>query len=485
MTTNERVCIYTSIFDGFDDLKVPVPQTIACDYICFTDDVETNTVAPWRAIHCDDRFLPGADVRLRSRLLKHSAHRAMRETGVEYDFTIWVDASIRILRDTFAERFVEAARASGMALVRHPERDCIYEEVKATFLPSVAHKYPLGRLLEQAAAYREQGYPERNGLLACGVVARHMDSDNVRRIDEAWFDEVRRWSVQDQVALPYVLWRLGVDVGVVDLNLWRNPLFEVLPHIDASPNLSRSEHLASEFRALGRGDVLGTYEPEEGRWRLPSATFRFGPANSRMIPLSGDWDGDGLDSPGLYDPETATFFLRNTCSAGLADVSFTFGPPGAVPIVGDWYGSGSSSVGIYLPDEGHFALRACNEPGPADVEFRFGPRHSTLVPVTGDWNGDGRDRVGLYLPDTSSWFLSHENRTGAEVSTFEFGPDNGRPVVGDWNGDGTDEVGVLVAEQGQAFLADANVARASCTRALVEPPGAAVVAGRWSTDLHG
>ncbi|MGW4639948.1 hypothetical protein ACWEN6_15535, partial [Sphaerisporangium sp. NPDC004334] len=37
--------------------------------------------------------------------------------------------------------------------------------------------------------------------------------------------------------------------------------------------------------------------------------IRYG--NSPMIPIIGDWDGDGVDTPSAYDPTTATFHLSN------------------------------------------------------------------------------------------------------------------------------------------------------------------------------
>jgi hypothetical protein len=468
------VCVYTSVFGGFDDLKPPPSQTIACDWVCFTDEPDRVTVAPWRGVLCDEQLLPGAEVRMRSRLLKAMSHRAMRELGAEYDFTIWNDASIRVLRSTFVERFVDAASASGMALVRHPERDCIYDEVEASLRPGTAHKYARGRIREQVEHYRAEGYPAHNGLLACGTIARDMRNDDVRRIDEAWWEEIRRWSVHDQLSLPYVLWRLGLEAGVVEMNQWRNPLFEVMPHLELGSGgemrLARAEYSAREFRAAAGGDRLGTYAA--GLWRLPAVELSFGPSDRDMIPLVGDWDGDGVDSPGLYDPATGSFFLRNSCTPGPADLSFTFGPPGALPVVGDWSGEGRDSIGVYLPGEGHCVLRARPEPGPADISFDIGSRDGAMMAVAGDWDGTGRDRVGLYHPEYSTWFLLAENRTGAAVETFDFGPNAGVPIVGDWDGDGADEVGVYVVEQGQAFLADENRAGTACSRALVEPPGA-------------
>ena len=77
--------------------------------------------------------------------------------------------------------------------------------------------------------------------------------------------------------------------------------------------------------------------------------FQFGTAGQDYIPLAGDWDGDGIETIGLYDPVTGTFFLRNSNSSGPPDVTFTFGPisPGNIqPIHGDWDGEFTTTVGV-------------------------------------------------------------------------------------------------------------------------------------------
>ena len=74
-------------------------------------------------------------------------------------------------------------------------------------------------------------------------------------------------------------------------------------------------------------------------------------AEAGWIPIAGDWDGNGTDTIGLYDPATSTFYLRNTNGTGVADVTFNYGVGGAgwIPIAGDWNGDGKDTIGLYDP----------------------------------------------------------------------------------------------------------------------------------------
>jgi hypothetical protein len=55
-------------------------------------------------------------------------------------------------------------------------------------------------------------------------------------------------------------------------------------------------------------------------------------------PVVGDWDGNGTTTIGVFDPSIGNFYLRNSNSAGVADLSIFFGGSGDIPIAGDWDG---------------------------------------------------------------------------------------------------------------------------------------------------
>src|SRR5206468_9873195 len=100
----------------------------------------------------------------------------------------------------------------------------------------------------------------------------------------------------------------------------------------------------------------------------------FGTAGAGCKPIGGDWNGDGIGTIGLYDPATGTFYLRNSNTAGSADVTFTFTGASStrLPIAGDWDGDGTTTVGLYDPAPSTFYLRNSNTTGGANLTFVFG-----------------------------------------------------------------------------------------------------------------
>jgi hypothetical protein len=189
-------------------------------------------------------------------------------------------------------------------------------------------------------------------------------------------------------------------------------------------------------------DTPGTYV--NASWFLRNSNsggfadlaFNYGPTGTNWIPISGDWNGDGIDTPGLYDPVFSIFFLKNTSSAGPADFVFSFGASGQgfIPIKGDWDGDGIDTVGLFNPVSSVFFLKNTNSPGPADLAFNYGPAASGWKPISGDWNGDGIDTIGLYNPAAAAFFLKNTNSAGVADIQFIYGTAGSIPLAGDWNG---------------------------------------------------
>jgi uncharacterized repeat protein (TIGR03803 family) len=208
-------------------------------------------------------------------------------------------------------------------------------------------------------------------------------------------------------------------------------------------------------------DTPGIYRDSDRQWYLKNSNapgfsdLEFPYGDPSDLAVVGDWDGDGIDTVGIYRGNT--FYLRNSNSAGNADLVIEFGAPGDLPIAGDWDGDGIDTVGVYRPGEAAWFLKNSNAGGAPDLAFTYGLENET--PVVGDWNADGIDTVGIFRASDRQWYLHNTNASGDAELVFPYGdPATDVPIVGDWDNDGTDTVGVYRPAQGEWFLKNTNAA---------------------------
>lgn len=174
------------------------------------------------------------------------------------------------------------------------------------------------------------------------------------------------------------------------------------------------------------GDALNRHLPEL-RKQVHARSLAFSPLLPDFgIPISGDWNGDGISTPGFYRNGVALLRLTNT--SGAADITFSYGRAGDRPVVGDWDGNGTDTLGIVRGNEWH--LRNSLNGGPAHVTFPYGVANDT--PVAGDWNGNGQDTVGIVRGST--WHLRNSLSGGSSQISFNYGRLGDRPVPGNWTG---------------------------------------------------
>jgi hypothetical protein len=211
-------------------------------------------------------------------------------------------------------------------------------------------------------------------------------------------------------------------------------------------------------------DSVGLFDPASGRFFLTDQNAA-GPANrvlrvdhsdSEVLPLAGDWDGDRTTTPAVYRPRSGTFYLQSGPDTVGAGEGWRFGPRDAtgVPLGGNWAGGGGETVGLFDPAESQFNLAGANAPAESCETFRFGPRGAGWLPIVGDWDGDGKDTAGLYDPVSGKFHLRNSNTAGTGDVMIPFGPKGGRqlPVAGDWDGNGIDAVGLYDPLRGQFLL---------------------------------
>ena len=199
-----------------------------------------------------------------------------------------------------------------------------------------------------------------------------------------------------------------------------------------------------------------------GKWRYHSAAgslveIYFG--NPGDFGFMGDWDCDGIDTPGLYRRSDGYVYLRNSNSQGIADVAFFFGNPGDLPLAGDFDGDGCDTVSIYRPSEGRFYIMnhlGSGDAGLGAAEYDYYYGNPGDAPFMGDWDGDGIDTPGLRRDANGFVYLRHSNSQGNADVEYFYGDAGDVVFTGDWDGDGDDTLGLYRPSNGTVYLRNTN-----------------------------
>ncbi len=225
----------------------------------------------------------------------------------------------------------------------------------------------------------------------------------------------------------------------------------------APPPPSASETPCSdglECDSVGLVDPGARYhlwdEPTDG---TDPSRFYFG--NPGDFPLTGDWDCDGVPTPGQYRQTDGFVYLRNSNDSGVGEIKFYFGNPGDVPIVGDFNGDGCDTVSIYRPSQGQiFVINKLGENnkglGAAEKSYFFG--NPGDKPFVGDFDGDGVDTLGLHRETTGLVYFNNEHASAVADKQFVFGDPGDRLVAGDWDGDGVDTPALYRPSNGMVYI---------------------------------
>jgi hypothetical protein len=212
-----KIAVITAIFGGKDTPKPFPPQSVECDYYCFTEE---NTPVP----------LPNLPDRLKAKYFKLQAHRVLPG----YDHYIWIDGNIEVKSADFVKEMVGEFGPSGVVIQKHHERQYIGDEINFILASDNSYlttRYGHQPLFEEAEHYQREGMPLDAPLYACNIFARDR-SDTTHEFFDSWWDLVLCWSWFDQSAFSYLAWEFSEQfVAWIDLGpMFNNPYFTLHPH---------------------------------------------------------------------------------------------------------------------------------------------------------------------------------------------------------------------------------------------------------------
>ena len=208
---NNKIVIYTAFTGDYDTLKHPDVIDDNCDYICFTDnpDLESDL---WKIIPMEESIL---DNNRKAKQYKLLPHKYLKD----YKYSFWLDGTFKI-KGSIREYIYKNIRAnSNMLVVVHTERDCVYEEYKAS---KIIPRYPRAVMEEQVEHYRSEGFPENYGLGVMGALFRQHNHPDVIKVMEDWWDENIKYTNQDQLSFAYVCWKNDFHPSVSRIYYWDN-----------------------------------------------------------------------------------------------------------------------------------------------------------------------------------------------------------------------------------------------------------------------
>jgi protocatechuate 3,4-dioxygenase beta subunit len=224
-----------------------------------------------------------------------------------------------------------------------------------------------------------------------------------------------------------------------------------------------------------------------GQWIMPAVdehleqlTFEHLFGHQNAIPVTGDFDGNGITEIGVYIQGQWFLDLNGNGRWDESDLWLQLGSNNDQPVTGDWDGDGKDDIGIFGPMWSGDPVAIEHDPGLPDVDNvrTTGPKNLPPHPqyatkghrlmqksstgdvradlidhvfyygrdgdiaIAGDWNGDGIDNIGIFRQ--GRWILDSDGdgRLTEKDQQFQLGAAGDIPVVMDADGDAIDDVGL-------------------------------------------
>ncbi len=164
----------------------------------------------------------------------------------------------------------------------------------------------------------------------------------------------------------------------------------------------------SQEGLVGPGDATNTWmlASERGTGQL-DWRFEFGPGASQRVAyfLSGDWEGLGHDGVAVVIDDglrELRWVFTMDLQGGARGPEVRFCEHGTIPVAGDWDGDGRDTPGCW--DVARARFMATNDVMARTVDYdipTIDTLDGTISLVAGDWGGNGKDTPAFVLYDSS------------------------------------------------------------------------------------
>lgn len=210
-----RKLVYTCVTNDYDILEDPKVVSKDYDYVCFTDNPQKVSI--WNQVPLLKTL---STPRLTSRYHKIAGSNLLQSR--QY---LWQDAKITL--NCNPDILFNMTNLKPLCLIKHPARNCIYTEGSCTVKMGKSDPVVTEN---QLSYYRNNGYPENNGLYETAILIRE-NTEEIRQFNDLWWHEVETYTQRDQISLPYVLDKAQIPFSIMNLLYHKTDLFFLKDHV--------------------------------------------------------------------------------------------------------------------------------------------------------------------------------------------------------------------------------------------------------------
>ena len=177
------------------------------DYVMFTNVPDYITNTDWIPIYKD---LIDDDPIYTAKYYKWIAHKYLSC----YDIGIYVDAYMmpnpHVNWSLYENKLDINDVTSGILLMKHPERNCIYQECNAIVACRKDTRMNMNKVIE---FLKTNNMPTNYGLSAGGLFMRHLKNEHFNKLCEELYELMLKFSYRDQSLLSYVFWKNNIKIN--------------------------------------------------------------------------------------------------------------------------------------------------------------------------------------------------------------------------------------------------------------------------------
>jgi len=219
----EKVAILSCVLGGFDTPKDPVEQDIPATFHRWTDE--------------NFPLIAGLTPRLQYRIPKYFGWQMLPG----YDFYIWLDGGISLLRRDCATWYLSQIDGYDIGFFEHPHRNSIEAEVRHVddYLHRrvgtkrgqdyIISRYENGLHKEQLRIIQKDKHYSDDKLYATTVFA-YRNNPRVQAFMKDWWYYQSRYFTCDQIPLPWLCDNWGLKVKTFDEPLYKTGYMSLVSH---------------------------------------------------------------------------------------------------------------------------------------------------------------------------------------------------------------------------------------------------------------